>query len=118
MKVLTAQTKTIADHGLDVPVVLAAKGGSIIIASDSVTAEKASAWTFPVSEYDRAPRQITRTAQKVEGLRADLIINFDFAASGQFNPLPLKSDFKAAVRQDNVIRPAFGTDLEGMRFAA
>jgi len=115
MNTLHGQTKALAH--LDIPVVMAGKGGSLIIASNAATAEKASAQAFPVSEYDRTPRQVTRSAERAEGLRADLMNNFDFAASGQFMPLPLKSDFRAAVRPDNIVRPVF-TVGEDMRLAA
>ncbi len=115
MNTLYGQTKAL--DNLDIPVIMAGKGGSIIIASHAETAEKASAQAFPVSEYDRTPRQVTRSVERAEGLKENLLNNFDFASSGQFVPLPLKSDFRAAVRPDNIVRLGFGV-TEDIRLAA
>ena len=117
LKTLNTQSNALA--GLDIPVIIAAKGGSIIIASDSATAEKASAAAFPVSEYDRTPRQAIRAVQKAEGLKENLLNSFDFAASGQFVPAQLPTLFAFAARvTDNVVRPVFATDNDEMRLAA
>lgn len=115
MNTLLGQTKALSN--LDIPVIMAGKGGSIIIASESVTAEKASAQGFPVSEYDRTPRQVARTAEKADGLKVSLLNSFDFASSGQFVPPPILWDFKAAVRPANINGPVFAV-TEDIRLAA
>jgi hypothetical protein len=116
LNALNAHSNSLAH--LDIPVIIAGKGGSLIIASNADTAEKASALAFPKNqEYDRSSRQ-TRTAEKVISLKANILNEFDFAASGHFNPIPLKSDFRVAVRPANINGPVFSPDYGDIRLAA
>lgn len=90
------QTQNIADRGLHPLVVMPAKAGALIVASYGSEAEKILDAVYGVPELDRASRRAPRPIESTAGLKEKVLFSFGFAASGQFEALPLGDDFKAA----------------------
>lgn len=119
MSVFSAQNNRLADHGIFPAFIAPAKAGGLLVGGFASEAEKILDAAFGVQALDRSSRLAERAVEYKNNLKDKILNSFDFAASGQFVPLPLKSDFKSAVRadNDNVVRPSFGMS-EDMRLAA
>lgn len=117
MSVFSAQNNRLADNGIFPAFIAPAKAGGLLVGGFASEAERILDAAFGVQALDRTSRVAERVIEHKKDLKNKILNNFDFAASGQFVPLPLKSDFKSAVRADNVVRPSFGVS-EDMRLAA
>ena len=116
--VFSSQNNRLADHGIFPAFIAPAKAGGLIVGGPAFEAEKILDAVFGVQALDRTPRKAERQEERKYDLKIKMLNSFDFAATGQFNPLPLKSDFKMAATQDNVVRPAFMIGEQDMRLAA
>lgn len=119
MSVFSAQNNRLADNGIFPAFIAPAKAGGLLVGGFASEAERILDAAFGVQALDRTSRVAEHVTGYKNELKSKIMNSFDFAASGQFVPLPLKSDFRSAVRSDNdnVVRPSFGLS-EDMRLAA
>ncbi|HEU4839579.1 MAG TPA: hypothetical protein VFS88_09260 [Micavibrio sp.] len=119
MSVFSAQNNRLADNGIFPAFIAPAKAGGLLVGGFASEAEKILDAAFGVQALDHTARAADRATAYKNDLKSRMLNSFDFAASGQFVPLPLKSDFKSAARADNenIVRPSFGVSEE-MRLAA
>lgn len=119
MSVFSAQNNRLADNGIFPAFIAPAKAGGLLVGGFASEAEKILDAAFGVQALDRTARTAERATAYKNDLKGRILNSFDFAASGQFVPLPLKSDFQSAARADsgNAARPSLGV-AEDMRLAA
>lgn len=115
-RVFETQSRNLADRGIYPAVVMPAKAGALIVASQASEAEKVLDAVFGVPALEHATRNAPRAIAKTDGLKQDMLNSFGFAAAGQFVPLPLGSDFKAAAGRPAI--PQAPALEETMRLAA
>lgn len=112
-RVFETQSKNLADRGIYPAIVMPAKAGALIVASPASVAEKVLDAVFGVPALEHTTRHAPRIMAKTDGLKQEVLNSFGFAAAGQFIPLPLGNDFKAAAAQPANLRyaPVFEEDI-------